>query len=147
MARKDTYHDVVKRALEKDGWTPPTHDPLSLDMVEVDIEIDLGAEQQPIVAEKDGKKIAVEIKSFVGTSDMNELEKAIGQYLLYLFILAREEPDRALYLAIPETAYYRFFSKQIIDSFIRSQNIQMIVFNELEEKITQWIDEKNTKQS
>ncbi len=78
---------------------------------------------------------------------MNELEKATGQYLLYLFILAREEPDRELYLAIPETAYYRFFSKRIINSFIRSQNIQMIVFNELEEKITQWIDEKNTKQS
>jgi len=146
MARKDAYHDAVKRALEKDGWTI-THDPLSLDVVEADIEIDLGAEQQPIAAEKDGKKIAVEIKSFVGTSDMNELEKATGQYLLYLFILAREEPDRELYLAIPETAYYRFFSKLIIDSFIRSQNMQMIVFNELEEKITQWIDEKNTKQS
>jgi len=29
MSRKDTFHDIVRRALEKDGWTI-THDPLLL---------------------------------------------------------------------------------------------------------------------
>jgi hypothetical protein len=29
MSRKDTFHDIVRRALEKDGWII-THDPLLL---------------------------------------------------------------------------------------------------------------------
>jgi len=84
MARKDAYHDIVKNALEKDGWTI-TSEPLRLVVDDVGVQIDLGAEQQPISAEKDGENIAVEIKSFVGPSIINELEKAIGQYLFFCF--------------------------------------------------------------
>lgn len=29
MSRKDTFYDIVRRALEKDGWIV-THDPLLL---------------------------------------------------------------------------------------------------------------------
>ncbi len=107
MARRDAYHDVVKSALEKDGWTI-THDPLRLVAGGVRAYIDLGAEQT-MGAEKEGEKIAVEIKSFVADSDISELERAIGQYILYAAILTQEEPDRKLYLAAPETAYYRLF--------------------------------------
>ncbi|MBM3241142.1 fatty-acid synthase [Candidatus Poribacteria bacterium] len=146
MARKDAYHDIVKNALEKDGWTI-THDPLHLEMGGVRINIDLGAEQQPIAAEKDGEKIAVEIKSFVGGSDINELEKAIGQYLLYSIVLANEEPDRKLYLAVPETAYYGIFSEQAVILLVKNQNVRLIIFDEFEGRIIQWIDEKNTKKS
>lgn len=146
MARKDAYHDVVKSALEKDGWTI-THDPLYLAVSSVEAFIDLGAEQQPIAAEKGGEKIAVEIKSFLGPSDINELEKAIGQYMLYAAILMEKEPHRILYLAVPKSAYYGVFAKPIVNQFVKSQKIRFIIFNEFEERITQWIDEKNTKSS
>jgi hypothetical protein len=146
MPRKDAYHDIVKRALEKDGWTI-THDPLHLEMGGVRINIDLGAEQQPIAAEKDGEKIAVEINSFVGDSAINELEKAIGQYLLYAVILAKKEPDRKLYLAVSETAYYGIFSEQAVDLLVKNQKIRLIIFDEFEGRIIEWIDEKNTKKS
>ena len=146
MARKDAYHDTVKSALEKDGWTI-THDPLHLEVDEVGFQIDLGAEQQPIAAEKDSEKIAVEIKSFLGPSDINELEKAIGQYQLYAAILMEKEPDRALYLAVPGVAYHGVFSKPVVNQLIQSLKIRLIVFNEVEERITQWINEKNTKKS
>ena len=63
MAR-DKYHNVVRRALEKDGWTI-THDPLRYKIGSRKIEVDLGAEQL-IGAEKGTEKIAVEIKSFIG---------------------------------------------------------------------------------
>ncbi len=139
-----TKETIVKSALEKDGWTI-TFNPLHLVVDEVEIQIDLGAEQQPIAAEKDGEKIAVEIKSFVEPSDINELEKAIGQYLFYAAILMEDEPDRALYLAIPESDYYGIFSKKVVDRLITSQKIRLIVFNEIERRITQWIDEKDTK--
>ena len=135
---------IVKSALEKDGWTI-TFNPLRLVVDNVEIQIDLGAEQQPIAAEKDGEKIAVEIKSFVVPSDINELEKAIGQYQLYSAILMAKEPDRALYLAVPEAAYYEVFSKPIVNQLVKSLRIRLIVFNKIKSRITQWIDEKDTK--
>ncbi len=144
MARKNAYHDVVKSALEKDGWTL-THEPLRLVVDEVGIQIDLGAEGQPIAAEKDGQNIAVEIKNFLGPSYINELEKAIGQYLLYDAILMEKEPDRGLYLAVPEAAYDGIFSRRIVARLIKSLKIRLIVFHEGEGRITQWIDEENTK--
>ncbi len=145
MARRDAYHDVVKSALEKDGWTI-THDPLRLVAGGVRAYIDLGAEQT-MGAEKEGEKIAVEIKSFVADSDISELERAIGQYILYAAILTQEEPDRKLYLAAPETAYYGIFSEQVVDLLVKNQQIRLIIYDVLEERITQWIDGKNTKQS
>jgi len=92
MPAKDIYHETVKNALIKDGWTI-THDPLVLRWGTTDVYVDLGAEQL-LAAEKRGQKIAVEIKSFVGRSDVDDLEKALGQYLLYHDILVQREPDR-----------------------------------------------------
>jgi XisH protein len=65
MSRKDTFHDIVRRALEKDGWTI-THDPLYIDLTDVEVQIDLGAERL-IAAERNNQTIAVEIKSFILT--------------------------------------------------------------------------------
>ncbi len=58
----------VRTALVKDGWTI-THDPLVLPFGERSLRVDLGA-QAPVAAERDGRKIAVEIKSFVGRSEI-----------------------------------------------------------------------------
>ena len=43
MAAKDIFHDAVKHALEKDGWTI-TDDPLFLRFGGLEMYIDLGAE-------------------------------------------------------------------------------------------------------
>ena len=73
---KDKYHDLVRDALEKDGWTI-TDDPLRIQVEERTIKIDLGAEKL-IAAEKEGQKIAVEIKSFIGHSVVTDFYLAIG---------------------------------------------------------------------
>nr|WP_202965242.1 element excision factor XisH family protein [Phaeodactylibacter xiamenensis] len=41
MSTRDKYHDVVKQALEKEGWTI-TDDPYSFSYGKVDFRIDLG---------------------------------------------------------------------------------------------------------
>lgn len=102
MPAKDTYHDAVRNALVKDGWTI-TDDPFRLVWGKRDFYVDLGAERV-VAAEKAGKRIAVEVKSFLGASPMHDLEQALGQFVLYRSILEEQEPGRVLFLAIPDEA-------------------------------------------
>lgn len=44
MPRRDIYHDTVKRALQKAGWTI-THDPFPLQIGNKRLSADLGAER------------------------------------------------------------------------------------------------------
>ncbi|MFN0213961.1 MAG: element excision factor XisH family protein [Saprospiraceae bacterium] len=97
---KDLYHNNVRVALQKDGWSI-THDPYPVNIEEVGYEIDFGAEPL-IAAEKDELLIAVEVKSFVGPSTVNEFHKAIGQFNDYSVALEIQDPNRVLFLAIPE---------------------------------------------
>jgi hypothetical protein len=80
-ARKDIYHDTVKNALIKDGWTI-TSENLYLPWGGTETYVDIAAEKV-FIAEKEGRKIAVEVKSFVGKSNLCELEKAVGQFIIY----------------------------------------------------------------
>ncbi|HEY9707416.1 MAG TPA: element excision factor XisH family protein, partial [Oculatellaceae cyanobacterium] len=75
MAAKDLFHEAVRRGLEKDQWTI-TDDPLELEWEEVKVKIDLAAERL-IAAERGEKKIAVEIKSFIGTSAISDFHTAL----------------------------------------------------------------------
>ena len=81
MPAKDIYHDTVKTALVKDSWTI-TKDPLRLQWGSRDSYVDLGAEKL-FIAERKGRKIAVEVKSFVSRSEINDLQDALGQFVFY----------------------------------------------------------------
>jgi XisH protein len=87
MAAKDVFHQQVRQALEKDGWTI-TADPLSLRWLGTTLQIDLGAERL-IAAERGEERIAVEIKTFIGASAIADLENALGQFVLYRSALKR----------------------------------------------------------
>ena len=67
--------------------------------------MDLAAERKAIAAEKGDRKIAVEIKSFLKPSPVTDLGEAIGQYGIYQSILSEIEPERELYLAVPQRTY------------------------------------------
>jgi len=60
MPAKDIYHEQVKNALIKDGWTI-THDPYTMTFGQKDVFVDLGATRM-LAAEKGDEIIAVEIK-------------------------------------------------------------------------------------
>ncbi|MEG3935549.1 element excision factor XisH family protein [Microcoleus sp. T3_B1] len=136
MPAKDIYHNVVKNALIKDGWRI-THDPLRLKWGIKDMYVDLGAERI-LSAEKAGQKIAVEVKSFVGASDMNDLENALGQYLVYRSVIARTEPDRKLYLAITKSVFSELLSEPLGQIIRADYQVCLIVFAEQNEEIVQW---------
>ncbi len=137
MPSKDIYHDVVCNALIKEGWTI-THDPLFL-RGKKDMYVDLGAERL-IAAQKAKDAIAVEVKSFVGASGMVNLEKALGQYLIYRDVLQAQNSTRKLYLALPEVAQADIFDEPLGQLLTDKYSLSLIIFDIEKEVITQWIN-------
>jgi hypothetical protein len=76
MPARDVYHDAVKNALVKDGWTI-TADPYFIKYEDAELYADLAAEK-PLAAERHEQKIVVEIKSFVGRSLIYDFHSALG---------------------------------------------------------------------
>ncbi|KOR32880.1 fatty-acid oxidation protein subunit alpha [Achromatium sp. WMS3] len=138
MPANDIFHSVVKNALIKEGWKI-THDPLSLRYGKTDFYIDLGAEKI-LAAEKEGKKIAVEIKSFLNDSVTYEFHAALGQFTNYRYVLEEIDPDRILYMAVPTHIYDSFFQSQFGQMVVRKSGIKIIAYNSEEEEIEKWID-------
>lgn len=137
MSAKDIFHQVVKRALQKDGWEI-THDPLSLSVGGVNISIDLGA-QRLIAAERKGDKIAVEVKSFLERSSaISEFHTALGQFINYRGALRRREPERTLYLAVPLTTYKTFFQLDFPREMVEENQIKLIIYDAQQEAIVEW---------
>ncbi|MBT9317595.1 XisH family protein [Leptothoe spongobia] len=136
---KDIFHDTVKTALQKDGWRI-THDPYPLRYGVADVYIDLAAEEA-IAAEKNGRKIAVEVKSFAGGSTISEFHTALGQFLNYrIAIEVSDEPERILYLAIPNDTYQMFVRFEPAKTVIERYDVRLIVYNPNQEVIDQWIE-------
>ncbi|MEO0043990.1 MAG: hypothetical protein RL329_3438 [Bacteroidota bacterium] len=135
---KDKYHDIVRLALEKEGWVI-THDPYKIKLGKRRGYIDLGAEKGIIAAEKKGDKIAVEIKTFSDPSDLHAFENALGQFLIYWRALQFKEPDRVLYLGVPQSFYARFFDDAFFLETAQDFNVKMIVYNEQKGIIERWI--------
>jgi hypothetical protein len=135
---KDTFHKQVKEALQKEGWTI-TDDPYFLMVGRRRGFIDLGAERFMIAAEKEQEKIAVEIKSFLAGSDLDHFEDALGQFLVYLVALEDKDPDRVLYLAMPDSFYQRFFDDPFFVKLAQRFNVNLLVYDETTSTIVSWI--------
>ncbi len=139
MPARDRCHEAVVKALMADGWTI-TDDPLRLIYGGEKLYVDLGAERNAIAAEKGGAKIAVEIKSFLSRSVMQDLEEALGQFRLYLIVMAETEPDRVLYLAVPNRVYEGLFCERLGQLILKKDdNLRLIVFDEEQERIVTWV--------
>lgn len=143
MAAKDIYHSNVKNALAKDGWTI-THDPLPLRWGKNTLQVDLGAERL-LAAEKGSSKIAVEVKSFLSRSRIDDFEDALGQMVLYGYLLRESEPDRDLFLAIRNEVYDVFISQPHVSEFLELQGIRLLVFDSRTEEVLLWINRKDTE--
>jgi hypothetical protein len=106
----------------------------------VDLFIDLGAEKL-LMAERANQKIAVEVKSFIGASPVSDLEQALGQYLLYEDLMRIQYPDRLLYLAVRDSVYESFFQEEIVQIVLVSRCLKLLIFDEIQEVVIQWIPE------
>ncbi len=137
MAARDLFYDAVKNALCKEDWII-THDPMPIKVGGVEMEIDLGAEKV-IAAEKNGEKIAVEIKSFVRPSAIYEFHTAVGQYMNYRRALGKKESGRILYLAVPTEIYNSFFTLPFIRESLEDYQLNLVIYDAEKEVIAKWI--------
>lgn len=138
MPAKDIYHDVVKNALIKDGWTI-TADPYKIKYKDAELFADLAAER-PIAAERNECKIIVEIKSFISPSPMRDFEVALGQYILYRNLINLTEPNYQIYLAIKESTYKNFFQRDSIQEIVKINQLLLLVFDIEKEEVLQWLN-------
>lgn len=136
MPAKDVFHNAVRNALIKAGWTI-THDPYTLTFGLKDVFIDLGAERM-LAAERGSEKIAVEVKSFQGASDIRDLENALGQYVFYRSLLVRFEPGRKLFLAVPDSVFVSTLDAPIARPALEDLDVAVISFDPQQEEIVQW---------
>ena len=137
MPARDFFHDVVVNALTKDGWVI-TDDPYTIAMGRKHVFVDLGAERM-LAAKKGSQKIAIEIKSFRRMSGIRDLEQAVGQYALYHALMARLDPERQLFLAVPHQAYENVFTEPIARPVLEDLNVRTFTFDPQKEIIVKWI--------
>lgn len=138
MPQKDSHHDPVRKALEKDGSTI-THDPFTIRLEDVKFYVDLAAEKT-IETNGETRKVAIEIKVFGGLSFLNEFEKAVGQYLIYKQFLGDMFPERILFLAVAEDIFKESFALPSIKAVVAKQEIKLLVFNPQIEEIIKWTE-------
>jgi XisH protein len=137
MAR-DIFHNLVREALEQDAWLI-TNDPYALlPRKEGGLSTDLGAEKV-IVAERGKEKIAVEVKSFVHISILHDFLLAVGQYFVYNKILKKNDPERVLFVALPDFVYNRITKYTWAQETIADLEMKFILYDTNLKIITQWI--------
>jgi len=60
---------------------------------------------------------------------MNELQQAIGQYVLYRLVLRRREPDRELFLAVPQDVVETVFRDECGRAFLQEEQGKVFGFD------------------
>jgi hypothetical protein len=134
MPAKDHFHDIVIRALVKDGWLIIREQyPIRVESKRV--WLDLSVEKAETAA-----AIFVEIKDFEETSSVETLRDAISQFILYRAAIKYIGiDDMTLFLAVPGAAFADILSTMLGKLAIQEAEINLFVFDPVDEVIQQWL--------
>jgi hypothetical protein len=146
MPQRDTMHNLVKQALSNSGWEI-TDDPYVISYGKHNLFVDLAAIPMPthgsmgggiIGAQKQDRRIAVEIKEFRGRSKMADLEQALGQYVLYRLLLNRTDVERELYLAISDADFDQVFRTPVGEVVVNDLPLKLIIIDSQRVEVKEW---------
>lgn len=98
---------------------------------------DIGAEKV-IVAEKENERIAVEVKSFVHISILHDFLLAVGQFYVYRKILDKNDPERTLFVALPEFVFERIIKFDWAKEVVSGLDMKFILYDTNLKIITAW---------
>ena len=134
---RDIFHTLVRKALEKEDWVI-THDPYPLlRRRDGGLQTDLGAEKI-ITAERGSERIAVEVKSFVHISILHDFLLAVGQYYVYNKILFKNDPERMLFVALPDFVHTRIIKFEWAQEVTSDLGMKFILYDTNLKIITAW---------
>ena len=71
-------------------------------------------------------------------SDVEALEQAIGQHVLYRALLGEQDPGRKLVLAVPDDVWNTLFQEPIGEAALQHALDRVLCFDAAEERIVQW---------
>jgi XisH protein len=136
MPTQDLYHDVVRDALRKDGWRI-MHTALQL---KARAEASAGElwEGPWLIADKDERKVAVAVSSFVGRSSPEDILQTWRQLALSRSRLHAMDSDRVVYLAVRQATYSACFGGTEGNLLLEKEHMQLLVFDPRAEVIVQW---------
>ena len=134
MPAKDRYHDTVKRALVKDGWTIEDEQfTVTVDDRNLWIDIQASKGEPQLV-------ILVEVKELADVdSAIEALANALGKYELYRLALQDSNLDYPLYVAVTRESYEGILSERIGKLTLSHIGMPLIVFDVGTEEIVKWI--------
>ncbi len=119
----------VKAALLAAGWTIK-EGAITIRKAGYQFQIDVSAD-------KDGEKVAIEVKSWL-SNFVYDWHQALGQYLTYYALLFKKDPDRVLYLAVPEDVYKEHFINELFQEFTALYSVNLFIFNQRTNSIVSW---------
>ena len=132
----DIIHEPVRDAIDGAGWTI-TDEHYTVQFAEFTMLADLAAERV-IAAERGKEKIAVEIKSFVKRSKVQDVRDSLGQYVMYRAFLAEVEPDRKLFMAISTQTEREIFQLNAVQFLVKQFAISLIVVDVTKKEVVSW---------
>lgn len=136
MPVHDLCEPQVINALRKAGWS--VQKSLYLQGGRFKMLVDLVAQRSAIDATE--QIIIVEVKCFSEASAyLDELYRAIGQYVMYRTALQLQNLQMPLYLSVPAKVYRDLFSDVIVAAVVQEVSIHLLVIDIDREEIMQWI--------
>jgi len=94
--------------------------------------------REVVGAEREGERIAVEVQSLSGPSPVADLEQALGQFVLYRSALARQEPDRRLFLAVDAKGYDGILSEPLGQDTTADLGVRLLIFDPTSRRVVRW---------
>jgi hypothetical protein len=134
MPAKDRYHDVVKQALLKDGWTIEDEQvKLKIGQRRLWVDLQVGRASE-------GGSMLIEVKGLESNLSIVEaLESTVGQYAVYQATLNAKRLDMPLVLAIPDSAYFGIFEEELGHAVRAFLDLKLVVFNSVSEEVLLWV--------
>jgi hypothetical protein len=69
---------------------------------------------------------------------VDDMEKALGQYLIYRSIMSRRQPERELFLAIPKSIA-KLFDEPLGQLLLEDYDLRVLVFHPKQREIIRWL--------
>jgi len=74
----------------------------------------------------------------VHISILHDFLLAVGQYYVYKTILSKSEPNRTLYVALPDFIYNRIIKYEWAQEVVRNLSMKFILYDTNQKSITIW---------